>query len=52
VQATLDGAKGNYRVVPVSGAEAERVESEHPHGFAFRFVNRLPAALLRPARPR
>jgi hypothetical protein len=42
VQATLDGSKGNYRVVPVSGVEAERVESEHPHGFGFRFVTGFP----------
>ena len=42
VQATLDGGKGNYRVVPVTGPEAERVEREHPHGFAFRFVTGFP----------
>ena len=42
VQATLDGVKGNYRVVPVTGAEAERVEREHLHGLAFRFVTGFP----------
>jgi hypothetical protein len=42
VQVTLDGTKGNYRVVPISGAEAERVEREHPHSLWFRFVTGFP----------
>jgi hypothetical protein len=42
VQATIDGVKGDYRVVPVSGAEHEGVEREHPHGFLFRFVTGFP----------
>jgi hypothetical protein len=42
VQATIDGAKGNYRAVPVSGAEHERVEREHPHGFGFRLLTGFP----------
>jgi hypothetical protein len=42
VQVTLDGTKGNYRVVPISGAEAERVEREHPHSPWFRFVTGFP----------
>jgi hypothetical protein len=42
VQATLDGAKGNYHVVSVTGPEAERVEREHPHGLAFRFLTGFP----------
>ena len=42
VEATIDGTKGKYRVVPVAGAEAERVEREHPHGLAFRFVTGFP----------
>ena len=42
VQATIDGTKGNYRVVSVDGEEAARVEHEHPHGIAFRFVTGFP----------
>ena len=42
VQATIDGTQGNYRVVPVEGAEHDRVESQHPHGLAFRFVTGFP----------
>lgn len=42
VQATIDGVKGNYRVVSVDGAEAERVEREHPHSLWFRFVTGFP----------
>lgn len=42
VQATLDGTKGNYRAVAVEGAEADRVEREHPHGIAFRILTGFP----------
>jgi hypothetical protein len=42
VQATIDGKKGDYRAVPVEGAEHDRVEREHPHGFLFRFVTGFP----------
>ena len=42
VQATVDGTKRNYRAVPVTGAEHERVEREHPHGLAFRILTGFP----------
>ena len=42
VQATIDGTKGSYRAVSITGAESDRVEREHPHGFAFRFVTGFP----------
>lgn len=42
VQATIDGQRRNYRVVSVSGTEAERVEREHPHSLWFRFVTGFP----------
>jgi hypothetical protein len=32
VQATVDGEKHAYRAVAVTGAEHDRVESEHKHG--------------------
>jgi hypothetical protein len=42
MQVTVDGKKGDYLAVPVSGAEADRVESEHPHGLVFRFLTGFP----------
>ena len=42
VQATIDGKKGEYRAVPIESAEHDRVESEHPHGLAFRVVTGFP----------
>ncbi|MCC6767044.1 MAG: hypothetical protein IT293_20500 [Deltaproteobacteria bacterium] len=42
VQATLDGRTGPYHVVSVAGAEAERVEREHPHSMWFRIVTGFP----------
>ncbi len=42
VQATIDGTQGDYRVVPVEGAEHDHVESQHPHSLAFRFVTGFP----------
>ena len=42
VQATIDGKKGDYRAVPVTGAEHDRVESEHRHGVVFRILTGFP----------
>ena len=42
VQATMDGTRGNYRAVPVTGAERERVEREYPHGLGFRILTGFP----------
>jgi uncharacterized pyridoxamine 5'-phosphate oxidase family protein len=42
VEATIGGTKGNYRAVSVTGEEADRVEREHPHGLAFRFLTGFP----------
>ena len=42
VQATIDGDKRNYRAVPVTGAEHDRVQSEHPHTLMFRIVTGFP----------
>jgi uncharacterized pyridoxamine 5'-phosphate oxidase family protein len=42
VQATIDGVRKDYRAVSISGAEADAVEREHPHGLAFRFVTGFP----------
>lgn len=42
VQATLDGAKGDYRAVPVMAAEHDRVEAEHALGPVFRVLTGFP----------
>jgi hypothetical protein len=42
VQATIDGKKGDYRAVPVTGAEHDRVEGEHGHGVVFRILTGFP----------
>ena len=42
VEATIDGVKGEYRAVPVSGEEQTRVEREHPHGIVFRMLTGFP----------
>ena len=42
VQATLDGEKRDYRAVPVTGAEDDRVNSEHGLGVAFRILTGFP----------
>jgi hypothetical protein len=42
VQATLDGNKRDYRAVPVTGAEHERVDGEHSLGVIFRILTGFP----------
>jgi hypothetical protein len=42
VQATIDGAKGDYTAVPVTGAEHDRVDAEHHLGLGFRFLTGFP----------
>jgi hypothetical protein len=42
VQATLDGEKRDYRAVPVTGAEHDRVEAEHRLGPVFRILTGFP----------
>jgi hypothetical protein len=42
VQATVDGKKGDYRAVPVTGAEHDRVASTNPLPFVFRIVTGFP----------
>ena len=46
VQATVDGQKGDYRAVPVSGAEHDRVDSEHALPVVFRIVTGFPPRRL------
>jgi F420H(2)-dependent quinone reductase len=42
VQATIGGTKANYRAVPVTGDEHDRVEREHGHGLGFRILTGFP----------
>jgi len=42
VRVTLDGKTGDYRAVPVTGAEHDRVESENRHAVAFRILTGFP----------
>jgi hypothetical protein len=42
VQAMVDGQKRDYRAVPVTGAEHERVASTNPLPFVFRVVTGFP----------
>ena len=42
VQATVDGQKRDYRAVPVTGAEHDRVDSENSLPFVFRIVTGFP----------
>jgi hypothetical protein len=43
VQLTLDGEKGDYRAVPITGAEHDRVDSENSLGVVFRILTGFPA---------
>lgn len=42
VQVTLDGEKGDYRAVPVTGAEHDRVAGENSLGMVLRILTGFP----------
>jgi hypothetical protein len=42
VQVTLDGEKADYRVVPVAGAEHDRVDEGNSLGVVFRILTGFP----------
>jgi len=42
VHASLDGQKGDYRAVPVTGVEHDRVDSENSLGVGFRILTGFP----------
>ncbi len=42
VQITLDGEKGDYRAVPVTGAEHDRAEGDNSLGVVFRILTGFP----------
>jgi hypothetical protein len=42
LQATIDGVKADYRAVPVTGAEHERVDADNRLGVGFRILTGFP----------
>lgn len=42
VQVTVDGQRGDYVAVPVTGAEHDRLMVEHAHPLVFRFITGFP----------
>jgi hypothetical protein len=52
VQAALDGRKGDYRAVPVTGEEHARVDGEHGLPLVFRIVTGFPPRHLLRLDPR
>jgi len=42
VELTIDGVKGEYVAVPVTGAEHDRVDADHPLGPMVRFLTGFP----------
>lgn len=42
VRITVDGTKADYRAVPVTGTEHDRVEAEHRLGVVFRILTGFP----------
>jgi F420H(2)-dependent quinone reductase len=52
VQITIDGTKGNYRAVPISGDEHARVESANRLPFFFRVLTGFPPRLFMRLDPR
>jgi hypothetical protein len=52
VQATIDGAKADYRAVPVEGAEYDQVNGAHALPLVFRFITGFPPRELLRLDPR
>jgi hypothetical protein len=46
VQATIDGEKRDYRAVPITGEEHDRVDGEHSLGLVFRILTGFPPRYL------
>ena len=42
VRVTFDGEQGDYRAIPVAGAEHDRVDAENSLGVAFRILTGFP----------
>jgi hypothetical protein len=46
VQATIDGEKRDYRAVPITGEEHDRVDAAHSLGLVFRILTGFPPRYL------
>ena len=52
VHASLDGQKGDYRAVPVTGAEHDQVDSDNSLGVFFRILTGFPPRYFLRLEPR
>jgi hypothetical protein len=52
VQIAVDGEKGDYRAVPVTGAEHDRVSAKNSLGLVFRIVTGFPPRYFLRLEPR
>ena len=52
VQVTLDGEKRDYRAVPVTGEEHDRIERENRHGIVFKLLTGFPPRYFLRLEPR
>jgi hypothetical protein len=52
VQVTIDGKQGDYRAIPVTGEEHDRIGSEHGLGLVFRILTGFPPRYFLRLEPR
>jgi F420H(2)-dependent quinone reductase len=52
VQVVISGERRDYRAVPVSGEESDRVDAQHPRAWLFKFVTGFPPRLIMRLDPR
>jgi hypothetical protein len=52
VRITMDGEKGDYRAVPVTGTEHDRVDAENRLGVVFRILTGFPPRYFLRLEPR
>ena len=52
VQAKVEGTKGDYRAVPVTGAEHDHIDGEHHLGVGFRILTGFPPRYFLRLEPR
>jgi hypothetical protein len=52
VQVSIDGKQGDYRAVPVTGEEHDRIDAEHGLGLVFRILTGFPPRYFLRLEPR
>jgi hypothetical protein len=52
VQVSIDGKQGDYRAVPVTGEEHDRIQREHGLGLVFRILTGFPPRYFLRLEPR